>query len=50
VVGWPGCTTGLVRGESGGDSKVHLGEGERRSAIGKRGREEFSRQKALIPS
>jgi len=37
-----GCTAGLVGGEGGSSSRVHLREGERRPAAGgERGREEF---------
>jgi len=38
VAVWLGCTAGLVGGEGGSNNRVHLGDGERRPAVGGRGR------------
>jgi hypothetical protein len=43
MAGRLGCTAGLVGGEGSSSIWVHLGEGERRSAAGGRGRKEFWR-------
>jgi hypothetical protein len=50
MAGWWGLTIG-GEGEIGSSGcRVHLGEEERRAAAKGRGREEFRRQKTLIPS